>query len=478
MTSGPLLAPRVRFALHLGLAVTGAVSGCRGESARASSPGRSVPALHSLAPASSAFRAAAELALPTLAFVQVEALPLAALGIDGRASPPLFVEPMTARFGSGSGFVLSREGYVVTNNHVIEEAVSVVIELKDNRQFDATVVGRDTETDIAVLKVEADSLQPAMLGNSDSVEVGDWVLALGYPLGLSVTVTAGIVSGTDRSVGPSREGGGVATPIQDFIQTDAVINPGNSGGPLVDLAGRVIGINSALTSPTGYYSGYGFAIPINLVKRVVDDLIRFGKVNRPHLGLRLADVTAADAAVYRLPAVAGAEVVALDSRGPAVLAGVRLGDVIVAVDSLSVPNSGSLRSRVARLVPGESVRLEVVRYGRKVVLVVPLAGPPPSPRGDVLPRHAGEPGIGFEVGDTNRGVIVTAVARYSAAARAGVRPGQRLLAVNGRPLSSATDMVFLEAMAAKSEVLSLRVLDVALGETIINFLPQPMHVLR
>ena len=156
MTSGPLLAPRVRFALHLGLAVTGAVSGCRGESARASSPGRSVPALHSLAPASSAFRAAAELALPTLAFVQVEALPLAALGIDGRASPPLFVEPMTARFGSGSGFVLSREGYVVTNNHVIEEAVSVVIELKDNRQFDATVVGRDTETDIAVLKVEAD----------------------------------------------------------------------------------------------------------------------------------------------------------------------------------------------------------------------------------------------------------------------------------------------------------------------------------
>jgi len=433
--------------------------------------------LHGQAPAARAFRDAAQVAVPTLVFIQVEALPPAIRDLGGQLVPPWrFQEPPeTPQVGSGSGFVLTPEGHILTNNHVVAEAVSVTVVLADNRRFEAAVVGRDPDTDIAVLKVDGDSLRPAVLGDSDSLGVGDWVLALGYPLGLSLTVTAGIVSGTGRSIGIAGRNAEAAAPIEHFIQTDAAINPGNSGGPLVDLAGRVIGVNSAIASPTGYYSGYGFAVPINLARRVAEDLMQFGEVRRPRLGLRLADVTPADAVVYDLPAVEGVEIVGVDPEGPAGRAGVRLGDVVVALDSQPVRMAGDLQALAAQRRPGEELRLAMIRYGQPVSVTVPLGRfPSPAVRDRPAPRHAGPVALGFAVAQTSQGLVVNAVDRYSPAARAGVRPGQRLLALNRQAVRAAAD---LEAVLRelRSGVLSLRVADPDLGETIINFALEPSH---
>src|SRR5690606_14965002 len=210
--------------------------------------------------------------------------------------------------GSGSGFIISRDGYVLTNNHVVESANRVTVTLTDNREFEAEVVGRDPNTDVAVLKIDAQDLPAVRLGDSDGLEVGDWVLALGYPMSLGETVTAGIVSAKGRSIGIMQKNDGASAPLEHFIQTDAAINPGNSGGPLINLSGEVVGINSAIAAATGSYSGYGFAVPIQLAKRVADDLIRYGAVHRPRLGVMIGDVTPADVEVFRLPGSSGAVV--------------------------------------------------------------------------------------------------------------------------------------------------------------------------
>src|SRR5690606_3071574 len=239
------------------------------------------------------------------------------------------------RSGSGSGFIISPDGYVMTNNHVVENASRVTVTLTDRRQFDATVVGRDPNTDVAVLKIDGDNLPTVQLGNSDELQVGDWVLALGYPLSLGETVTAGIVSAKGKNIGIMGRNEEAAAPLEHFIQTDAAINPGNSGGPLVNLRGEAIGINSAIASPTGTYSGYGFAVPIRLAKRVADDLIRYGTVHRPRLAVQIKDVEPADIDVFGLPGADGS-VVTVVQDGPARLAGVQAGDVIVAVDGQRV----------------------------------------------------------------------------------------------------------------------------------------------
>jgi len=386
--------------------------------------------------------------------------------------PPSGGAPAT---GSGSGLVLSRDGFILTNDHVVAEAAVVTVILSDNRRLVAAVRGRDPDTDIAVLKVDADDLVPARLGDSDSVAVGDWVLALGYPLGLSATVTAGVVSGMGRSLGLLERSPGTTAPLEHYIQTDAAINPGNSGGPMVDLAGRVVGVNSALASPTGYYAGYGFAVPINIARRVAEDLIRWGRVVRATLGVRTADVEPADARVYGLSAVAGAEVVGIDPAGPATRGGVELGDVIVAADAEPVPTAGHLREIVARHRPGEALRLQAVRYGRTMHVVVALGQLPAGARlSSPPPRHLGPARIGFAVRD-DRGVIVSAVARYGPAARAGIRPGQRILAINRRPVGTLREFEASLRALRSSLALSFRVLDPALGETIVNYEPEPLH---
>jgi len=266
--------------------------------------------------------------------------------------------------GSGSGFLISPDGYIVTNNHVVEGFDRISVQLFDKRQFDATVVGRDPDTDVAVIKIDASSLPAASLGNSDSLRVGEWVLAIGNPLGdqFSFTVTAGIVSGRGRVLRGLQQGNQWA--IGDFIQTDAAINPGNSGGPLVNIRGQVVGMNAAIASETGFYAGYSFAIPINLVRTVADQLIRDGKVTRAALGITVTDADAEDAEYVGMKEVRGVLVQGFASEdSPAQRAGLAIGDVIVAIDGKPVDYVAQLQQIVGFKRPGETVDVTIMRAG-------------------------------------------------------------------------------------------------------------------
>jgi len=266
--------------------------------------------------------------------------------------------------GSGSGFVVSADGYILTNNHVVEGAETVIVRLLDRREFKAKIVGTDPNTDVAVLKVDAHGLPPVALGNSEEARVGSWVLAIGNPLGegLTFTVTSGIVSAKGRALNglPGRAAGS----IQDFIQTDAAINPGNSGGPLVNVRGEVIGINAAIASETGFYSGYGFAIPINLVRTVMNQLITDGKVHRAALGVAIDNVSLNDAQYVGLPEIRGVVVKDIpNDDSPARKAGMEPGDIIVAIDGKPVEYVGQLQQQVGFRKPGDVVQVEVARKG-------------------------------------------------------------------------------------------------------------------
>jgi serine protease Do len=276
--------------------------------------------------------------------------------------------------GSGSGFIVSTDGYILTNNHVVADAQKVTVGLTDRRVFEARVIGRDPTTDVAVIKIEGANFPTLALGDDDNVRVGEWVLAVGNPLGLDFTVTSGIVSAKGRSMP-----GLLPTEyaISDFIQTDAAINPGNSGGPLVNIRGQVIGINSAIASPTGYNAGYGFAIPVTLAQSVMRDLIAYGEVRRGLLGLTLRDVDAPTAARLGLKTIAGALVMNYSgSDSPARAAGVQPEDVIVRVDGRPVDRLGTLQRVVRTRKPGDVVALGVVRGGEELTLRVRLASAP------------------------------------------------------------------------------------------------------
>jgi serine protease Do len=278
-----------------------------------------------------------------------------------RGLPPMQQEPRFQE-GSGSGFVVSKDGYILTNNHVVDGSDQVVVRLLDRREFKAKIVGTDPNTDLAVLKIDAKNLVPAPLGNSSVARVGEWVLAVGNPLGdnLTFTVTSGIISAKGRSLALP---GQSDRTIQDFIQTDAAINPGNSGGPLVSVQGEVIGINSAIASQTGYYSGYGFAIPIDLARRVMDQIISEGRVHRVALGITVQDATPNDAEYVGLPDIRGVLVQDFTEKSPAQKAGIESGDIIVAVDGKPVEYVGQLQQQIAFRKAGESVKVEVARKG-------------------------------------------------------------------------------------------------------------------
>jgi len=265
------------------------------------------------------------------------------------------------REGSGSGFIVSQDGYILTNNHVVADADKVRVTLLDNREFDARVVGRDPRTDVAVIKINTDHLTPLAFGNSDDARIGDWVLAVGNPLNLQFTVTAGIVSAKGRGLAGLTDDND-RYQIQDFIQTDAAINPGNSGGPLVNLQGEVIGINSAIASQTGFYAGYGFAVPINLARRVMDDLIATGRVQRAALGVSIHGITPEDADAVGLTTIQGVVVNEFSgSNSPAKAAGIQPGDVIVALNDTAIDHVAQLQTMVGFKRPGEVVRVTVVR---------------------------------------------------------------------------------------------------------------------
>jgi serine protease Do len=286
------------------------------------------------------------------------------------------------REAGGTGFIISADGYILTNNHVVQDADQITVVMLDRREFRAEIVGRDPTTDVAVIRIDGRGLPVVRTGNPQETRVGEWVLAIGNPLGLDFTVTAGIVSAKGRDIriiGQSLRGeeqlAGYA--VESFIQTDAAINPGNSGGPLVNIRGEVVGVNSAIASETGLSQGYGFAIPIDLASRVADDLIRYGRVRRAILGVQIQDVTVEDAEVFRLPTVAGAVVQQFSMpNAPAERAGLRQGDVIVAVNGMPVNRINELQRLIASQRPGDRVTLEVVRYGDRLSIAVPLAEVP------------------------------------------------------------------------------------------------------
>jgi serine protease Do len=402
------------------------------------------------------------------------------------------------REGSGSGFIVSRDGHVLTNNHVVEGADTIIVRLHDNREFGARLIGRDPNTDVAVIKIEARNLQPVVFGNSESTRIGDWVLAIGNPLGLDFTVTSGIVSAKGRALAGLRGGDprGPNYSIQDFIQTDAAINPGNSGGPLINLAGEVIGVNSAIASPTGTYAGYGFAIPINLARQVMDHLIATGRVTRAILGIAIREIRPEDAEYVGLREIRGVVVNEFSDRGsPARAAGLRPGDVIVALDDAAVDHVGQLQQMVAFRRPGEVVRVTVVRreddragvrrtYDVRLISAdeAPQAaraegGPSPEPGsagGDF------ERSIGLRVEplspelvrrarltDDQRGVLVADV-EQGGPAWGRIGDGELILAVNDQRVRTPEEFNRAMRSAGRGQVVQLRIFNVETGQARIE----------
>ncbi|HYX82446.1 MAG TPA: Do family serine endopeptidase, partial [Gemmatimonadales bacterium] len=293
---------------------------------------------------------------------------------------------------SGSGFIVSKDGYILTNNHVVADADRVTVGLLDNRTFTAKVVGRDPTTDVALIKVDANDLPTVTLGDDANARVGQWVVAIGNPLQLNFTVTAGIVSARGRSLGNLLN---AKYAIQDYIQTDAAINPGNSGGPLVNIRGEVIGINSAIASNTGFYAGYGFAIPITLAKQVMDDLIQYGKVRRAVLGININEVEPNDAQVAGLKEIRGVKVSGFDpaddpSASPARRAGLEIGDIITSVNGQPIDRVSTLQRVIRGFKPGQTVSIDVMRFGDKKSFNVKLGEPPTDRSADVASRDDSE----------------------------------------------------------------------------------------
>ena len=272
------------------------------------------------------------------------------------------VQTIPEQRASGSGALISDDGYIVTNNHVVEGADEVNVTLANKKSYKGTVVGTDPSSDLAVVKIDAGKNLPYMVyGNSDDVKLGQWVLAIGYPLTLDVTVTAGIVSAKARSIGINKS----RSPVESFIQTDAAVNPGNSGGPLVNTNGELIGINSAIASPTGSYAGYSYAIPVNIVRKTVNDLIKYGAVQRGYLGLSYADgnMTEQQKKAMGVKDGDGIYVTGVADDGAAIQGGIKKGDFVTKINGVTISSSAELQEQLSRYKPGDKVSVTYVRNG-------------------------------------------------------------------------------------------------------------------
>lgn len=322
------------------------------------------------------FIKASEMSLPAVVHVKTESAP--------QRSQFYYYDPFRDQYwngpqqkpqvGSGSGVIISGDGYIVTNNHVIKDAEKVSVTLHDRRTYSAKVIGKDPNTDIALLKIEEAGLPYLLYGNSDDVKVGEWVLAVGNPFNLNSTVTAGIVSAKGRNMGilennPAQD----MFPVESFIQTDAAVNPGNSGGALVNTGGQLIGINTAIASNTGSYTGYSFAVPVNLAKKVVNDLLEFGKVQRAYLGVSIRDIDSKLMAERKLEGgLKGIYVTGISEGGGADEAGMLEGDVILQVGEVAVNNVPELQEQIGHFRPGDKISVKVRRDGEEKLLAVTL----------------------------------------------------------------------------------------------------------
>ena len=385
------------------------------------------------------------------------------------------------REASGSGFIVSKDGYILTNNHVVENFDRVNVTLTDHRVFRAKVVGRDPDTDVAVIKIDGSNLPTAALGNDESARVGEWVLAIGNPLGLDFTVTAGIVSAKGRGGADLRGLGRGNYSITDFIQTDAAINPGNSGGPLVNSRGEVIGINSAIASGTGYYSGYGFAIPITLAKQVMDDIIEHGRVRRAVIGVSIEAVSPEDAQVAGLKEITGVKVGGYSGdNSPAKAAGLEPGDIIISADGKPADRVSTLQRIIRSHAPGETVTVDVMRYGQKKTFRVKLIEAEPetavAARERDDDRTAPTGGVSYDkigvrvenvtaefartnrISEANRGVRVTEV-DANGVARGKLYPNDIITAVLNprKDIRAVEDLQSVLSRAKDGEIVSLLV---------------------
>jgi serine protease Do len=432
---------------------------------------------------SGAFRAAAAHALPAVVHITTIAMTDASTPLLPSLHPD--ITPQRTQ-GSGSGFIIDESGHILTNHHVVANALQVNVMLLDGREFTAEVIGADPNTDIAVIRVDAgdETLPLSTLGDSDQLRVGDWVLALGNPMGLTFTATAGIVSAKGRQLGIIERSAG-QTALEAFIQTDAAINPGNSGGPLVDLNGRVVGINTAIESMTGYFTGAGFAIPIDLARKFADDIVRYGVVHRPRLGVSIQDVNAADAEVYSLPSISGVEVISVSSGTPADRAGLQLGDVIVTLNGETVNTVSDLQARVARFQPGDRVDVGYIRYGARRQATVQLGEFETAPQRQAReqPDRAANP-LGFNVtalpaqmaarlGLRGENIpVVASIDPLGPARPAGLGRGHVIRKFNGRDVRNIRELERAASAVRSGDIVSLIVLDAtseAPAPTIINF---------
>ena len=268
--------------------------------------------------------------------------------------------------GTGSGVIISKDGYIITNNHVIENAKTLEITLNDKRKYNATIIGADPNTDIALVKIDEKDLPYIPFGNSDNVKVGEWVLAVGNPFNLSSTVTAGIISAKGRNININKNN----RAIESFIQTDAVVNPGNSGGALVNTRGELIGINSAIESITGSYMGYSFAVPSNIAKKVIEDMMLYGNVQRAYLGINVDDLNADKAKIYEIPNTEGVIIVNVLDESAAVTAGLKKNDVIIKMDDVAIKNFADLSGYIGSKRPGDKISITFVRGG--ITKTIPL----------------------------------------------------------------------------------------------------------
>ena len=361
--------------------------------------------------------------------------------------------------GSGSGVIISDDGYIVTNNHVVDNADKIDVILPDKRSFEGKVIGRDANTDLALIKIEGKNFPIVKLGNSDDVKVGEWVLAVGYPFALNTTVTAGIVSAKGRSIGilnpssePSADGSPqLNTAIESFIQTDAAINRGNSGGALVNTRGELIGINAAIASQTGNYEGYGFAIPINLAKKVLDDFRQFGSVKRGYIGVSFTDLDAERAKEKGINEINGLYVENIVSGGGAEAAGLKKGDILTKVNGNRINYSSDLQEMVGRLRPGDKVQLAYLREGKERNVSVTLKGEGSvksannSRSAEVVKKNLGATfapltDLQKKKYKINSGLVVTQVRPDGFFDQIELPRGTIIVSINGRPINKTEDI--------------------------------------
>ncbi len=385
-----------------------------------------------------------------------------------RREPQREPQPESRRqvpIGQGSGFIISTDGYIVTNHHVVGDADKVRVKLSDNREFEASIAGTDPQTEIALIKIDAQNLPALPLGDSDRIRVGEWVVAIGNPFGLTHTVTSGIVSAKGRgNVG--------IVDYADFIQTDAAINPGNSGGPLLNLRGEVIGMNTAIVSRTGGSLGIGFAIPVNMIKYVESQLRDTGSVERGYLGVSIQNLSPDLAQSFGVEENRGVLVGDVQPDSPAAKAGLKRGDIIIEYEGFPVQEIGSFRSRVATTSPGKRVSMVILRDGKRQTInavVGTLSGEEGgAPATPVRPGERTELGLtvqnltddlaqryGYE-GD--HGVIVTEVAPGSTAAMAGITPGMLVQEINRKRINNTRDFdaAIRDSKAAKTILLLIK----------------------